>query len=522
VPSPLVEPRFDWSMPDRFGVDEDADGLIDVPNTTEYVHNRRPGSCPAGCGRPLFDVIVDASSSSATLGGEALPIVVYRWALELDGGEDPLVYIRATPQLHLLLPEGDHRLSLTVTARLPWGSASARSTRNLPVEDVLIVALGDSYASGEGNPEVARGSQAAATWADGVGESQEAHAAAHRSTLAWPAQVALALERSDPRSSVTFVMLADSGATVDDGLINGPGGAPASQVAQAARLVADRRVDTVLLSIGGNDVGFSHLIRGLVDADRLFDPICYSVDVANVWASIEDGDWNRASSIEYRIDRPWEIGCRSVHRGDEPPVVGMRGLPAALDRAADAIAALLAPHAVYLAEYPDPSGLQRDGDAGTCGEIVGDTTPPFRFHEIDRAEQEEGRLRVLEPLNRALQDAAGRHGWVYVDGIAEAFRNGHGYCADWPDYGYPEEYTSRPGFLTSRLDYPEGWFRNPGVTGVPVPDFAGTVSWYRSAAQSAALQGPDARYATAGTLHPNELGHRAIAEIALTSLLGNA
>jgi hypothetical protein len=46
----------------------------------------------------------------------------------------------------------------------------------------------------------------------------------------------------------------------------------------------------------------------------------------------------------------------------------------------------------------------------------------------------------------------------------------------------------------------------------------GDVSWYRTASQSAALQGPTPRFLTAGTLHPNELGHAAIARLALTVL----
>jgi lysophospholipase L1-like esterase len=518
--SPIVRPVYQWSMPDRFGLDQDHDGLIDLPNTEEYTHNRAPGSCPAGCMEALFDVLLDASASTATLGGESLPIVSYRWSVGIEGRSDTLEYTRAGPALPLLLPEGDHTVTLTVTARLPWGTTSGRVSGRLEVEDVLIVALGDSYASGEGNPEIRRGSSVEAAWGDGAGDhlSEAAHAEAHRSSLAWPVQAALVLERSDSRSSVTFLTLAESGATVDDGLA--AGGPAGSQVDRAARLVGERDVDMVLLSIGGNDIGFSQLIRGLVDADRLFDPFCYSVDLANVWASVEDGDWNRDSALDYRLERPWELGCRSVRRGDAPLLPGLSGLPDALDRAAAALDAALEPRVVYLTEYPDPSGLQRDGETALCGEIVGDTTPPFRFHEIDRAEQEEGRIRALEPLNRILHESSARHGWIYVDGIAEAFRDGHGYCAEWPDYGYPDDYTSRPGFLTSRLDHPEGWYRNPGVDGVTVPAFEASTSWYRSAAQSAVLQGPDTRYATAGTLHPNELGHRAIAEIVLDAMGG--
>jgi hypothetical protein len=38
-------------------------------------------------------------------------------------------------------------------------------------------------------------------------------------------------------------------------------------------------------------------------------------------------------------------------------------------------------------------------------------------------------VKIVVPLNAAVQAAANAHGWHYVGGIAESFRN-HGYCAD--------------------------------------------------------------------------------------------
>jgi hypothetical protein len=170
-------------------------------------------------------------------------------------------------------------------------------------------------------------------------------------------------------------------------------------------------------------------------------------------------------------------------------------------------------------EYPDPTGAA--GGNGGCGEILGDATPPFRFHEINRAEQEEGLARVVRPLNRILAEAAGRHGWGLVGGVAEAFAAGHGYCGSRPDYRSAMGNPGPAGSPASGTEGTGGWYRHPAVSdGAPV--FSGEgVAWYRTAAQSAVLQGPGAPWDTAGTMHPNELGHLAMSRSLLAVLAGD-
>ncbi len=125
---------------------------------------------------------------------------------------------------------------------------------------------------------------------------------------------------------------------------------------------------------------------------------------------------------------------------------------------------------------------------------------------------------MLEPLNRVLAEAASRHGWTYVSGVAAAFGAGHDYCGTPPSYGRttggePDGGTGAfPGLF---LDH---WYRHPAeMDPAGEPDGPG-VSWYRTAAQSAVLQGPVTRWETTGTLHPNELGHRAMARAMLEAM----
>ena len=511
-----VRPVITWSTDDRFGIDSDGDGRIDMPNTMEYVHNRR-SPCPGSCPPPLLAVHLEAGLSGANSSalGE-LPILTYRWIVSGEDLGATLSYVRTAPHLDVSLGEGDYTVEMRLLIRLPWGTLTSRTVAGITVEDLLVVAIGDSYASGEGNPELRRDASRSALWAQGASADADASsAAAHRSTVAWPARAALALESRDRHSSVTFISAAATGARIDAGIL-APQTAelPRAQLDAVRALVGERTIDVLLVQVGGNDIGFSRVVRGLVEADPLFDPICYEREIANVFDAVHDGDWTRGVAVTF--DLPFDWGCR-VAPTDGPQYPGLNGLPAAFDRVAAALDSLDISR-VLLVAYPDPTGSDSTGT--TCREIVGDATPPFGFHEIDESEQEAAVSRVLEPLNRTLARSALDHGWGFVGGIAEAFAAGHGYCAPWPDYGYPADATDAE-LLRGPLAFPDAWYRNPGRYSGAVLVGGSEVTWYRTAEQSAALQGPAAPHATSGTLHPNEIGHAFIAFRVLQALLGD-
>lgn len=504
-------------MTDRFGGDDDGDGLMDLPNTTEYAHNLAPGSCPGGCPEAKFGLIFEAGLSGTTADLAGLPVTNYRWTVHGGALEAPLRYTTLDPELRLLLPEGRYTMEVAAGIRLGWVSLSASILEDFEVDDLLIVAIGDSYASGEGNPEAPRvGSSVPARWA---GSSDPAavvtHAAARRSSVAWPARVALAMERVDRSTSVTFISVAASGARIDRGILTAQGdGLDSSQIDELRHLVGDRRIDVLLIQAGGNDVGFVRAVRRLIEADPMLDPICYDMLIENTFSAVRDGDWSRGVSLGYKA--PFSLVCRpDESRRGWSELPGLDGLPGAFDRLEGALASFEVGTTVIVG-YPDPTGADVAGEQ--CREIVGDATPPFGVHEIDRNEQQLGVDLLLGPLNDVISDAASRRGWIFVGGVAEAFAAGHGYCAPWPDYGYPAEYGHTAPIGGARLSYPEGWFRNPGLGGGPMLLGGIDVTWYRTAAQSAVLQGPEARFDTTGTLHPNEVGHDAIARLVLAAM----
>ncbi len=94
----------------------------------------------------------------------------------------------------------------------------------------MIVIMGDSYSSGEGNglkmwPDeggIEDTSLADAAWNNGKGWSENAYwdyANCHRSTRSGQANAVIDLENADPHTSVTTLYLACSGAQIDSGIL---------------------------------------------------------------------------------------------------------------------------------------------------------------------------------------------------------------------------------------------------------------------------------------------------------------
>lgn len=479
-----IFPRISWSMPDRFGLDENNDGRIDVPNTAEYAHNLEPGSCSAGCPEadPTFSVLLSGADSVS----EAGPIQEYRWEWR-DGSGVVRSVASAGPDIEVRLPEGSYTIALTVTS----DEGSAQVTETIVVRDLLIAVAGDSYASGEGNPESnlidrsGRFPKAVGIWADGDNLlATERHRRAHRSTLAAGPQAALDLEAADDQSSVTLLFVAGSGASIDTGMMGPHDGVPyeedmteaelPGQIDELAALLGcepsaagprcNRTIDALIVSIGGNDMGFGPVWGGLIAADPglLF-----------------------ARAYRFALNEVFEVA-----------EAGIRDLPLAYDELEEMIRARLEVTQVYLTAYPSPFG---SGDS-LCEVAAEDLVPGL---EADRDELTEASERILDPLNQTMADAATRSGWVFVDSFLDDFAT-HGYCASDP---YP----------------PSAYPGNPFPAPVAVSDDPG-VRWFRRAQESTDIQGvPDSTFrpadlATRGSFHPNELGHQRIKQALLAVL----
>ncbi|MGN6410263.1 MAG: hypothetical protein ACTHK9_02195 [Nitrobacter sp.] len=193
--------------------------------------------------------------------------------------------------------------------------APQRLMTQIKVRDILIAGLGDSIASGEGNPDRAialsdegfcfrsylggaadeyyrpsragyKGGRACGT----AGSLQTwqhygalwLNAACHRSLYSYQTRTALALAVRYPHIAVTYLPLACTGASIPDGLLGSQRareclssakcqGTVSGQVAElrdalaaAKRRQPDRKLDLLLLTIGANDINFSGLVSDVI------------------------------------------------------------------------------------------------------------------------------------------------------------------------------------------------------------------------------------------------------------------
>lgn len=302
-----------------------------------------------------------------------------------------------------------------VTARVKTRDGrSVSHTETIEVKDWLIVIIGDSMSSGEGNPDQPGDYEASIGWLNTESwvpyiEVNEVKTPAvwkdrrcHRSALSGPVLAAKTLEAEDPHSSVTLINLACSGAEITTGLLESYKGmepperdhrALPPQVGMLGELVGrdsergGRKIDVLLTSIGVNDMRFSDIIFEC--AKNVNNP-----------ASDNSGDCLNKLHVDEHLD----------------------SLDGKYRRLADQLEQEFEISEVYIAEYPaDPIG----GEG--CGWL------DYPAPEVSVSDREAERIQGLgRRLNREIRKAAEAHGWNYVGGMTEAFR-GRAYCDD-PSY----------------------------------------------------------------------------------------
>src|SRR5260370_37328766 len=92
-----------------------------------------------------------------------------------------------------------------LSATTPDGQTNTAEA-SVTLRDLFIVSIGDSFGSGEGNPDKPRHRLRRARWADEP---------SHRSALAGPAPAAALIEQVDPHSAGTFIAFAASRAGME-------------------------------------------------------------------------------------------------------------------------------------------------------------------------------------------------------------------------------------------------------------------------------------------------------------------
>ena len=249
---------FDYQMPARYGLDSDGDGIIDPHASVEQIQPE------------YWTVILDACESlpgdkhAGNVRGQPDEIVNYRWEIRQKRG--PRIFKGSTPDclftFKYLPAEGVYDVRLRVSDS---NNKHGKARMDVVIQDWLIGGLGDSYSSGEGNPDIPGNLVRPAQWQDAV---------CARSANSLQAQFALLLEEIDPRTSVTFVHPACSGAKITTGELQDqvksidPPIAVPPQIEYLSYLVGGREIDLMLNGIGGNDVFFVDIVGGCMFMDN--------------------------------------------------------------------------------------------------------------------------------------------------------------------------------------------------------------------------------------------------------------
>jgi hypothetical protein len=288
------------------------------------------------------------------------------------------------------------RYPVKVSEQLHPGVAGSR---DVLIRDWLIVGIGDSMGSGEGVPDVEIGKgQPRARWED---------RRCHRSAFSFEANVARAVEEHDKQTSVSFVHLACSGASITSGLLGGyegiepprRGGLLAPQIEAMRSITEGRKIDALVVSIGVNDLHFGAVIKFcLFNGDCRDRKVIYDDKAAKFK--------NDSAGVPLRdLISSW-----------------IARLPNLYGKLNSALHGIVPPNRVYLAEYPDST---RNSDGKTFCDDLARINYFLRIRAADSQWLGEG---FAAGLNAAGAQAARDLGWHYAAGAQDSFRT-HGYCA---------------------------------------------------------------------------------------------
>ena len=332
------------------------------------------------------------------------------------------------------------------------------------VRDLLIAGMGDSFASGEGNPNLPVAFAESRRFRNMYPERKQNNAGGgaqwtdelcHRSLYGQQLRAALQIAVENPQASVTFLDYSCSGASIDEGIL-GPqtyvervaGGDSNSQLAarpvsgsekdsQLYRLIRElcletpemqrgvptcpggqfrRSLDFLFLSVGGNDIGFSNIVA---------------------WASLRESvSATIAAFFGATVSAPeFSRRMRDV-------------LPEAYARLSSVLAATLPvtsaadgvfdPSRVVLTAYPD---LVTNEAGEICAAAPHDGDGEDRYaanQSLDMFSSwltaRDSRLRAVREqfaiLHKRMRDLAGDHGWTFAGHVyADRMFEGHGFCA---------------------------------------------------------------------------------------------
>ncbi len=360
------------------------------------------------------------------------------------------------PGVELPYP-GSAEISVNVVGESPI-IAEAR------VRDMLIAGLGDSFASGEGNPNLPvafsdtrrfRNLFPVRKRNDAGGNARWTDELCHRSLYGQQLRAALQIAVENPQASVTFLDLSCSGAGIVDGIL-GPqtyverisggerdntnitrpiaGGERGSQLYRLVRELCRERpemrqglphcpgnafrrpLDFLFLSVGGNDIGFSNIVA---------------------WASLRDtASTSIAGFFGATVsDKEFSRRMHDILPGSYAELAAALEATVPVTSAPDG---LFDPSRIVLTAYPDLV-TNEAGQICEAAPAEGDEEDRYAANQsLDMFSSwltaRDSRLVAVREqfaiLHKRMRDLAGDHGWTFAGRIyADRMFEGQGFCA---------------------------------------------------------------------------------------------
>ncbi|KAM3717267.1 Lipase [Dirofilaria immitis] len=243
-----------------------------------------------------------------------------------------------------------------------------RGKTRITIRDYWIGVIGDSFASGEGNPDVPANARdkTMAKWLSNR---------CHRSSRSWSYKVykqvtSAIVERS---AAVHFSYLPCSGASVDNGILVVLNSTSQITVLEQITSIRGTGPDLLMMSVGGNDIGYSEILSTLI--------------------------WGPTGSLFSTVDMRFFYASHQ------------------LDRVAKAIQKLK-PNQVVIPHYFDLTRNERGIVDADCADMRQISTENLILAE----------KKILQRINGLITKKSKQYGWTAVEGVAELFRS-RGYCS---------------------------------------------------------------------------------------------
>ena len=248
------------------------------------------------------------------------------------------------------------------------------------------MSIGDSYASGEGNPVVpANESPDGRGWAYSPDPAMNLqNADAHRSTISGPAEFALASPGRKPARGGHVCLRGQLRHSISQGLlgpmpsIGNPSVQLPAEIPEVKQIIGNRPINILTLSVGANDISFSSDVEGLIENTATGSPSLAAIEAA------VNSELKELPGLYSKLNK----SIKRLHAAK-----------------------------VLTTDYPDQTRNQN----GVVSSIPG----PLGSTLISTSDGEFASTNMTIPLNNAIAAGAKANHWSFVD-ILPAFST-HGY-----------------------------------------------------------------------------------------------